>query len=110
MKEYTYTVERQYEGLYYVLDDEDGERVASVGRFMPGPMVSVDGPRIVSPAMARAVADAMVALADDLERDTLRQEYEDLMKQDRRMEAQSVLAKRDAILLDNDHELGRRDA
>lgn len=64
----TYRVERQYEGLYYVLDEKN-ERCTSVGRFMPGPMVSVDGPRIVPPALARAIADAMNALAAELEGD-----------------------------------------
>lgn len=64
----TYRVEYQYEGLYYVFDSE-GDRVARIARFMPGPMVSVDGPRITSPAMARAIGFAMTRLADDLERD-----------------------------------------
>ncbi len=63
----TYRVSKQYEGLYHVLDDE-GERVARVGRFMPGPMVSVTGPSITSPAMAKAVARAMLRLARDLEK------------------------------------------
>lgn len=65
--EFTYSVERQHEGVYHVLDDQDGERVARVARFMPGPMVSVDGPRIVPPAMARAVARAMVRLANEID-------------------------------------------
>lgn len=64
---YTYTVAKQYDGLYYVIADIDGERIASVGRFMPGPCVSVDGPRITTPALGRAIAAAMVALADELD-------------------------------------------
>lgn len=60
-----YVVRKQYEGVYHVLD-EDGERVARVARFMPGPMVSMDGPSITSPALARAVARAMTRLANDL--------------------------------------------
>jgi hypothetical protein len=64
-----YRIEKQYEGLYYVIDKSDGERSARVGRFMPGPMVSVDGPRITSPALAKAIARAMTKLANDLERE-----------------------------------------
>ena len=61
-----YTVRRQYEGLYYIFDWE-GDRVASVAKFLPGPMVSYSGPKITSPAMARAVARAMNRLAKDIE-------------------------------------------
>lgn len=63
----SYTVEKQYEGVYHVLDDEDGERVARVAKFMPGPMVSVSGQSVTSPALARAIAEAMVLLADELD-------------------------------------------
>lgn len=64
-----YKVEKQYAGLYYVIDLSDGERVARVGLFQPGPMVSVDGPRITSPHLARAIAKAMVKLANELDLD-----------------------------------------
>jgi hypothetical protein len=64
-----YRVQKQCEGLYYVLDNE-GERAARVGKFMPGPMVSVSGGSLYSPALARAVARAMVKLAKDLEEAT----------------------------------------
>lgn len=63
-----YHVECQYEGLYYVLDSEDGTRVASVGRFMPGPQVIYSGPKINPPGLARVVAEAMVSCADEIER------------------------------------------
>lgn len=62
----SYRIERQYEGVWHVLDEDD-ERAARVGCFMPGPMVSYSGPSITSPAMARAVAAAMVALADEID-------------------------------------------
>jgi hypothetical protein len=65
----TYRVSKQYEGVYHVLDDE-GERVARVARFMPGPMVSFDGPRITPPNLAKAIARAMQRLASDIERAT----------------------------------------
>lgn len=61
-----YYVEKQYEGVYFVMDSTDGERVARVAKFMPGPMVSVDGPRITPPPMALAIAVAMMRLAGDL--------------------------------------------
>lgn len=64
----SYTVKREYEGKYVVLD-EDGDRVASAGRFMPGPMVSMTGPRIMPPQMAKAVARAQQRLANDLIRE-----------------------------------------
>lgn len=60
-----YRVRKQYEGCYYVFDDE-GERVARVSSFLPGPMVHMDGPRIMAPATAKAVARAMHRLANDL--------------------------------------------
>jgi hypothetical protein len=63
-----YTVEKQYDGLYHVLDEE-GDRVARVGRWMPGPMVSYTGPDILAPAHARAVGEAMTALAGDIEKE-----------------------------------------
>lgn len=62
-----YSVQEHYGG-YNIVDDDDGERVARVAKFMPGPMVSVTGARITSPALARAVAQAMLALADKIER------------------------------------------
>lgn len=52
---------------YYVIDSDDGERVARVGKFMPGPMVSYSGQKIVPPALARAVAEAMVSCADEVD-------------------------------------------
>jgi hypothetical protein len=57
-----YVVQSLYEGAYNVHDEDDGERVAYVSLFMPGPMVSVTGPRITSPALARAIAWCMVEL------------------------------------------------
>lgn len=60
-----YKVRKEYEGKYVILDDE-GERVGSVGRFMPGPMVSYTGQHIMSPNHARAVARALRCLARDL--------------------------------------------
>lgn len=64
----SYTVNREYEGLYHVYDDEDGERVARVAKFLPGPMVYVRGQQgMYPPQLARAVARAMVMLADELE-------------------------------------------
>lgn len=68
----TYRVAKQYDGLYYVIASDDDERyqhTARVARFQPGPMVLVEGPRITSPALARAIAKAMVKLANDIERD-----------------------------------------
>lgn len=61
---------RQYEGLFYVMCSEDDlppQMVASVGRFMPGPAISYEGPKITPPAMARAVAQAMIRLADEID-------------------------------------------
>lgn len=63
-----YTVKKEYEGLYVVIDNYDGEQVARIGKFMPGPMVSVAGCSITSPALAKAVAKAMTKLANDIER------------------------------------------
>lgn len=66
----TYRVERVYEGLYYIFasdDDERYQRTASVGRWQPGPMVSVTGPQITPPALARAIAEAMIALSIELD-------------------------------------------
>lgn len=63
-----YNVRKQSDGLYYVLD-ADGERAARVGRFHPGPMVSVSGQGLYSPPLAKAVARAMTRLANDLERE-----------------------------------------
>lgn len=60
-----YRIKKQYEGVYHVLDS-DGERVARVARFMPGPMVSVTGPQIASPDLAVVIARAMTRLAKDL--------------------------------------------
>jgi hypothetical protein len=68
----TYRIKKEYEGLYVILNEDD-ERVARVARFMPGPMVSVDGGSLVSPTLAKAIAKAMTKLANDLER-----EYEPL--------------------------------
>lgn len=62
-----YRVSKQYEGVYHVLD-EDGERVARIGKFMPGPMVSVAGPQITPPGLAKAMARAMQRLASDIEK------------------------------------------
>ena len=62
-----YYIEKQYEGCYLVIDEEDSERVARVARFEPGPMVSIKIPHLLSPAMAKAVAAAMVELANDLD-------------------------------------------
>ena len=39
----SYRVERMYEGCYDVIDNDDGERVARVARFMPGDLVLVEG-------------------------------------------------------------------
>lgn len=64
-----YTVEKIYEGVYEVRDADDGARVARVSKFMPGPMVSTTAAGIQSPASARAIASAMVALANDIEPD-----------------------------------------
>lgn len=63
-----YRVERQYEGLYHVIDASDGERVARVARFEPGPKVSYQGQTLIPPALARAIARALVGLADEIER------------------------------------------
>ena len=63
----SYRVERQMEGVYFVLD-EDGDRANRVSRFEPGAMVSVSGQGLYSRAQARAVAKAMVMLADELEK------------------------------------------
>lgn len=61
-----YRVKREYEGLYVVLDEE-GERVARVAKFMPGPMVSVSGQGgLFPPEMALAVGRAMGRLAREL--------------------------------------------
>ncbi len=59
----TYKIKKEHEGLYIILD-EDGERVARVGRFNPEPMVSVS---FCSPALARAISKAMTKLANELE-------------------------------------------
>jgi hypothetical protein len=56
-----------HEGCYAVIDSDDGERVARIARFMPGDLVLVEGARITTPALARAIAEAMVALADELD-------------------------------------------
>lgn len=63
-----YHVKKEYEGLYVVLDD-DGERMARVGRFNPGPMVSVSGGSLTSPDLALAVARAMSRLARELKKE-----------------------------------------
>lgn len=67
----SYRVKRAYEGTFYVYAEGDeyrrgGEVVARVARFMPGPMVSVDGQGLYSPGLAKAVARAMTRLANEL--------------------------------------------
>jgi hypothetical protein len=63
----SYRVRKEYEGCYYVIEEGTGERAARVGKFMPGPMVSVSGQQsLYSPALARAVARAMTRLANEL--------------------------------------------
>lgn len=62
----TYTIEQHFGG-YNVIDDEDGERVARVTKFMPGPVVSCDGATLTPPALARAIARAMVLVADEID-------------------------------------------
>lgn len=69
METITYRVDRQYEGLYYIIDSEDSGHVASVGRWMPGPMIHMRTQTIVSTGLARALAEALVALADELDND-----------------------------------------
>lgn len=61
-----YTVERRAQGVYEVVDAA-GERTARVARFMPGPLINVEGAQLTSPALARAVAEAMNACADEIE-------------------------------------------
>jgi hypothetical protein len=61
----SYRVKKECEGTYIVVDDE-GERAARIAKFMPGPMVSVTGGSLTSPALAKAVAKAMMKLANDL--------------------------------------------
>lgn len=56
-----------YSGAYEIIDTNDGERVARVNQWMPGPMVSVTGSQLMSPALARAVAEAMLMVARDIE-------------------------------------------
>jgi hypothetical protein len=66
----TYKVTREYAGKYaiHASDAQEFERpTASVGRWMPGPMIDYSGPAIMSPALARAVAKALTRLAKDLE-------------------------------------------
>ena len=63
----SYRVQRMHEGCYAVIDSDDGERLARIARFMPGDLVLVEGARITTPALARAIAEAMVALADELD-------------------------------------------
>ena len=63
----SYCVKKECEGLYVVIDTDDGEQMARIGRFNPGPMVSVRGGSLTSPALAKAVAKAMTRLANDLE-------------------------------------------
>lgn len=65
----TYTLEHKYSSVH-IIDSEDGERVARVSRFSIGPrqsMVSVDSSGLMSPTLARAVAEAMVMVADQIE-------------------------------------------
>lgn len=66
-----YRVERRYEGCYEVLNELD-EPVATVAKFMPGPMVSVRGQGVYSPQLARAIAAAMSQLAGEM----LKPEYD----------------------------------
>lgn len=65
LDELTYRIERQREGLVYVFDSE-GDRVASVSRWMPGPMVHLRSVTIMSPAMALIVADAVTMVAREM--------------------------------------------
>lgn len=68
-KTITYTAERAHKDTYYIVCHEPGcpdERVARVGTFMPGPMVSVSGKSLYPPEMARAVAEAMILVAAEI--------------------------------------------
>jgi hypothetical protein len=66
----SYRVKKQYEGAYVVIDEDDGEQMAHISRFNPGPMVSVRGGSIYPPALAKAIARAMNKLANDLEQES----------------------------------------
>lgn len=92
----SYRVERMYEGCYVVVDEDDDERVARVARFMPGDLVLVEAARITSPALARAIAEAMVVLADELD-----------ARRDDTPEAASELSARPAHLRDGVDAAGR---
>lgn len=61
-----YRIETPYSGSRAIIDTEDGERVARVATFMPGPMVLVEGARIMSPGLARIVAAAMIDVAEEI--------------------------------------------
>jgi hypothetical protein len=66
----SYTLERKF-GSVHIIDNEDGERAARVSRFSVGPqqsLVSVTGGGLHSAALARAIAEAMVIVADEIER------------------------------------------
>lgn len=64
-----FRVERAYPGKWVVIDESDGEEMASVGKWMPGPMVHLRSQTIVSPAFARAIAEALVKCADEIDPD-----------------------------------------
>lgn len=63
----SYRIKKVYEGLYVVIDS-DGDTVARIAKFMPGPMISISSSSITSPACAKAIAKAMTKLANDLEK------------------------------------------
>ena len=65
----SYRTEKQCEGVYVVIDEDDEDQVARVSKFNPGPMVSVSTSSLLSPPLAKAVARAMTKLANDLEKE-----------------------------------------
>lgn len=62
----TYRIQKRYSGRYDIVDEEN-ETIAHVSRFNPGPMVSLTGGGLYSPALAKVLARAMTCLANDLE-------------------------------------------
>lgn len=62
-----YKITSPYEGAYEITDAEDDERTARIALFMPGPMVTVTSPQLLSPTLARAIAEAMLRCARDVE-------------------------------------------
>lgn len=65
----SYSTQELYDGgAYSIIDDTDGQRIARVTTFLPGPLISVEGVQhLYPPNLARVIAQTMLKLADEIE-------------------------------------------